>query len=390
MGVNTMDYEQAAPILNQIIKMTTGSTQLQTVQPADFVSVATTTLQQGYDKVLNAITQLIGRTIFSVRPYSRKLSDLYMTSLEWGSIIRKLKLADVDWDTSMVFELTDGQSVDPWIVKKPNVLQLNIYGQNVATLQYPSITREQLRTAFSGPAELNNFVSMIMTTIDSQKEQKSEAVARMLITNFIGGRMDEDAGGVIHLLTEYNAQTGESLTPATVYAPDNFPNFIYWLYARLETLAGLMSERSQLYQTNITGKVINQHTDGDRLKVKMYAPFMSAINARVKATTFNDSYLRMADTEAMNFWQSINTPNSIDVVPTYLNTNGAVKTGERQQSNAVLGVMYDVDAMGIVTQLDDALATPVNPRGLYYNTFYHMAQKWFSDFSEKGVVLLLD
>lgn len=389
MSVNQMGYEQAAVLLNSIVKQATGNTNIQTNTPADFVSVATTALNAGYDKVLNAITQIIGRTLFSVRPYNRKLADLQMSNMEWGSIIRKLKIADVDWQDAAQFELTDGISVDHWIVKKATVLQLNFYGQNTYELQSPSILMDQLDAAFRGPEELTRFFSMIATNIENQKEQKVESVARMLIGNFIGGKLAANSG-VIHLLTEYNAETGETLTAANVYSPDNFGHFIYWLYARLETLAGLMSERSQIFQINVTGKPINQHTERDNLKVKMYAPFMNAINARVRANTFDNTYLRMADTEAMNYWQSIQTPAAIDVTPSYLNESGVIVTGERQQASDIIGVMYDVDAMGIVTQNERAMSTPFNARGHYSNIFYSYVQKWYTDFTEKGIILKLD
>lgn len=389
MSVNQMGYEQASVLLNSIVQQATGNSAIASVSPADFISVGTTALNAGYDKVLNAITQIIGRTLFSVRPYDRKLADVSRTRMEWGSIIRKLKIADTDWSDSAEFELVDGESIDQWIVKKANILQLNFYGQNTYSLQSPSIYMNQLDQAFRGPEELNSFFSMIYTNIENQKEQKIESVARMLICNFIAAKLAIN-NGVIHALTEYNAETGLSLTATSVYAPDNFPSFIYWLYARMETLAGLLSERSQLFQVNVTGKPIQQHTQRGNLKVKMYAPLMNAINARVKATTFNDSYLREADTEAMNYWQSIQTPNGIQTTPTYLQADGTIKTGSAVNNSSVIGVMYDRDALGIVTENERTMQTPFNARGHYSNIFASFVEKWFCDFTEKGLVICLD
>ena len=390
MGVNTMGYEQAYTLLNSIVNQATGKANLTATSPADFISVGTTALNAGYDKVLAAITQIIGRTIFSVRPYDRKLGDLKRDSMEWGSIVRKLKIADVDWQESAEFALTDGQSVDQWVVKKANVLQLNFYGQNIYEIQTPSIYMDQLDAAFRGPEELTNFFSMIYTNIENQKEQKVESVARMLLCNFIAAKIKQ-SNGVIHALTEYNTETGQSLTATTVMAPANFPGFIYWLYARMNTLARMMSERSQLFQMNVTGKVIMQHTPKERLAVKMYAPFMDAINARVKATTFNDEYLKAATTEGVSFWQSINSPKAINTTPTYLKADGTIGTAQSAVNNStVIGVMYDKDALGTITQNERTMATPFNAKGHYSNIFHSMTEKWFCDFSEKGIVICLD
>lgn len=389
MSVNTMGYEQASVLLNNIVKQATGNSALATVAPSDFISVANTALQAGYDKVLGAITQLIGRTLVSVRDYRGKFMDMELSDMEWGSIIRKLKIADVDWQDSAEFELVDGESIDQWVVKKANVLQLNFYGQNVFELQSPSIFMDQLDAAFSGPGELNRFFQGIGTTMSNQRRQKDEAVRRMLIANFIGGKISAD-NGVVHLLTEYNAETGLNLTASTVYAPDNFPDFVYWLYARLETLAGLMSERSELFQINVTGKPIKQFTDARNLRVKMYAPLMNAINARVRAKTFDNSYLEMASTEAVNYWQSIKTPNAINVTPSYLTDAGTITTGENVSVTDVVGIMYDRDAMGIVTQNERVMQTPFNARGHYSNIFWTYCQKWYSDFTEKAIILKMD
>lgn len=389
MSVNTMGYEQASVLLNNIVKQATGNSALATVAPSDFISVANTALQAGYDKVLGAITQLVGRTLVSVRDYRGKFMDMEMSDMEWGSIIRKLKIADVDWQDSAEFDLVDGESIDQWVVKKANVLQLNFYGQNVFELQSPSIFMDQLDAAFSGPGELNRFFQGIGTTMSNQRRQKDEAVRRMLITNFIGGKISAD-NGVIHLLTEYENDTGVKLTPTTVYAPDNFPDFVYWLYAKLETLAGLMSERSELFQINVTGKPIKQFTDARNLRVKMYAPLMNAINARVRAKTFDNSYLEMASTEAVNYWQSIKTPNAINVTPSYLTAAGKITTGENVSVTDVVGIMYDRDAMGIVTQNERVMQTPFNARGHYSNIFWTYVQKWYSDFTEKAIILKMD
>ena len=99
----------------------------------------------------------------------------------------------------------------------------------------------------------------------------------------------------------------------------------------------------------------------------------------------------MAKTEAMNFWQSIQSPAAINVTPSYLDNNGLIVTAQNAVSNSgVIGVMYDTDALGIVTQNERALATPFNAAGHYSNIFYSYLQKWYTDFTEKGIVLVLD
>jgi len=389
MSVNTMSFEDASAILNNIRQQVTGETALAPVNTSEFVSVATTLLQQGYDPVLNAITQMVSKTIFSIRPYNRKFGGIKMDSEQWGSIVRKLSIADKDFSEDVRFELVDGQSIDHYKVNKPNILQTNFYGQNVYEKNY-TIFKDQLENAFSGPSEFGRFMSMVVQNISDMIEQAHESIARMTIGNFVGGKKLAN-NGVIHLLTEYNRETGESLTATTVYAPANFGNFMKWMYARVATLTALMTERSVEFQINVTGKEISRHTPYEYQKVYIYAPLLNGMNARVLADTFHDDFLEYADVEAVNFWQSIESPMSLNVTPSYMGTNGLIVTAEESQSiTNLVGVIFDRDALGYTTVNNWSATTPLNAKGGYWNTFHHFTERWFNDFTEKGLILLLD
>ncbi len=388
-GVNTMSFEDASAILNNIRQQVTGESGIAPANTADFVSVATTLLQAGYDPVLNAITQMVSRTIFSIRPYNRKFDGIKVDSEQWGAIVRKLSIADKDFDNDVRFELVDGQSVDHYKVNKPNILQTNFYGQNVFEKNY-TIFKDQLDNAFSGPAEFGRFMSMVVQNVSDMIEQAHESIARMTIANFVGGKNLGDASSVIHLLTEYNTETGENLTSTTVYAPENFGNFMRWMYARVATLTSLMTERSQKFQINVEGKEINRHTPYEFQKVYLFAPLLNGMNARVLADAYHDDFLEYADVEAVNYWQSIDSPMEIDVTPSYMNTSGNIVTGAAQQINNLVGVIFDRDALGYTTVNNWSATTPLNAKGGYWNTFHHFTERWYNDFTEKGIVLLLD
>ena len=387
-GVNTMSFEDASAILNNIRKQVTGEAAIAITDNQKFVSVATTLLQAGYDPVLNAITQMVTKTIFSIRPYNRKFGGIKMDSEQWGAIVRKLSIADKDFDQDVRFDLTEGQSVDMYKVNKPNVLQTNFYGQNVFEKSY-TIFRDQLDNAFSGAAEFGRFMSMVVQNVSDMIEQAHESIARMTIGNFVGGKVTA-TNSVIHLLTEYNAETGSSLTDITVYAPANFGDFMKWMYARVATLTALMTERSQKFQINVTGKEINRHTPYEYQKVYLYGPLLNAMNARVLADAYHDDFLEYADVEAVNYWQSIDTPMQLKVKPAYMDATGQIVDGNDITVDKLVGVIFDRDALGYTTIHNWSATTPFNAKGGYWNNFHHFTERWFNDFTEKGIVLLLD
>lgn len=403
MSVNTMTFQQIATVLTAIVKQATGQTVLAPTDTSSFVSVAQTALSAGNDAVMNAISNVLSRTIFSIRPYSAKFSGLEKDLPRWGAYMRKLSIADSDWadDDAYKYPVTydasqnpangDGGMVDQWRIKKPNVLQTNFYGQSVYG-DHITITEDQLETAFRSPDELGSFLSLIMTNLSNRLEMSRDAIARGLLANMIGAIVAEnDANRNVHLLSEYNEKTGLSLTATTVYQPANFPAFMKWVYSRVASISDLMTENSTLFQTVITGKPILRHTPVQMQKIYMFAPARHQMDARVLADTYHDTYLKYADVESVNFWQSIRTPDTVNVTPAYTSTAGAVVTPESAVVKAgVFGLMFDEDAMGYALLDRRMLSTPVNASGLYRNIWVHCKQKVFMDNTEKAVLLLLD
>lgn len=388
MSVNSMNFEQAATLLNAVRQQVTGETTIAPTSTEDFISIASVTLAQGYDPVLNAISQVVGRTIFSIRPYSAKFRGIMMDSQKWGAITRKLAISDKPLQDNEAFNLVDGQSVDMYQVNKANVVQFNYYGADTFTKSF-TVYRDQLDNAFRGPEEFGSFMTMVIQNAMDMIEQAKETMARLALDNFIAGKIDA-ANGVIHLLTEYNQDTGSSFTAVTIKDPANFPAFIKWVYARIATLTNLMTERSDLYQIQVTGHELTRHTPFERQRVYLLNWLMNNIDARVLADTYNYKFLELADVEAVNYWQAIDKPDQISITPTVLQTDGTLDSGSAVTQSNVMGVIFDEEAIGITTMNEFAGVTPLNPRGEYANYFYNFVIRYMNDFSEKGLVLLLD
>lgn len=383
-----MSFEQAATLLNAIHTQVTGETGIAPTDVSSFISVATATLKAGYDPVINAISQVVGRTIFSIRPYSAKFRGILMDSQKWGAITRKIAISDKPMEDNKAFDLIDGQSVDMYEVNKPNVIQFNYYGADTFSKSI-TIYRDQLDNAFRGPEEFGSFMTLITQNALDMIEQSKESMARLALDNFIAGKIDAN-NGVIHLLSEYNQDVGGSYTAVTIKDPANFPAFIKWAYARIATLTNMMTERSQMYQVQVTGHELNRHTPFERQKVYLLNWLLNNIDARVLAETYNYKFLEFADVEAVNYWQAIQNPDQISITPTVLQADGSLDTGSAVTQSNVMGVIFDEEAIGITVMNEFTGLTPLNVRGEYWNQYLNYVIRYFNDFTEKGIVLLLD
>lgn len=392
MPANELSINQVSTILNAVVKQATGNTTLATVDGNNFATVAQLPLKIGYDPVIKAISQVLSSTIFSVRPYSRKFKGINVSSQKFGNITRKLNIADSDWTDDDRQKLTDGESIDMYVVKKPTVLQTNFYGANAFQRQ-TTIFKDQLDVAFSSQEEFGRFISMLMSNVSDMIEQGHESMARMCILNYVGGKLAnvDEANNRIHLLTEYNELTGLTLNDKDVYKPENFPSFMKFVVARIKAISNLMTERSKKFHTNVTGKEIMRHTPLSKQKVYLLAPQQYLMETSVLSDLFNDKYMKMTDLELVNFWQNIDKPADIDIKPIYMGKTGTLEqpTSAIKESH-LFGVIFDEEALGYTTVNNWSAPTPFNARGGYHNIFWHYTDRYWNDFTENGVVLLLD
>jgi len=401
---NDLTFTQASAILNAIQSQATGASTIAAVDSASFITSAQTALKTGYDPLMKAISQVLSRTIFSVRPYRRKFNGIMVDQITFGNRVRKLSIADSDlvnddryqypvaYTTGGTPPNGDGKAVDQQIQRKPKILETNFYGANVYE-DYYTIYKDQLDCAFTTPDEFSRFITMVTQNVTDKLEQVRENIARATIANHIGAICKEaQAGRVVHLLTEYKTLTGlADLTAQSVYQPANFKPFMQWVFARISSISALMTERSEMFQTVVNDMHILRHTPLDRQKVYLYAPARFQTETMAIADTYHDNFLRFADNETVNFWQSIETPDSINVKPVYIGTDGALVTPDTAVEQAgIFGIIFDEEALGYTTMQQWANPAPFNARGGYTTMWIHETQRSWSDLTEKAVVLLLD
>ena len=392
-----LDFNQVSTILKSIVDQATGRSNITPTDTASFTTLATTALTLSADQLNTGISQVLARTIFSNRPYTRKFRGLMKTEQEWGNHIRKINYSDTDPVDNNAWKLTDGASIDQYTVKKPKVLQTNFYGGDTFS-DYVTRYDDQLREATQGPDQLGSFFIGVMQNIDDQMEQRIESLERGAVANFIGGHIetasltDSPFGqeSVVHLVTVYNDITGKQLTADTVYDPDNYTDFTRWAFGYIKTLADRMSERSRLYHTTPTGYQISRHTPRNRLKAYLFSPEVNQIDSRV-LNSFTEGFLKYVDHESVNYWQSIETPQGINVKASYMNIYGQITTATAARATShIYGVLFDEEAIGVTLFRKKLYATPFNAAGAYTNYWWHFDARYWNDFTENGIVLLLD
>ena len=395
MSVNSMSFEQAATVLTSLVQQATGNTALTVTSLADYISVGQQLLQTGYDPLSIGISQMVNNTIFAYRPFSGMLSSLDRDANEWGAITRKVNAIQQPVEQSGVYALTDGtHAPDMYTVRKPKLWQTNFYGFDVWS-DHISITKQQLKNAVQSPSEMGRLLDLILGTKANEMEMSRVAFRRATIANMIGAlNALANTAQVRHLLTEYNAATGLSLTAQTVKQPNNYAPFFRWAYSQIAKTSDMLRNPNALYHLNPTAGTILRHTPKEDQRLYIYSGALHDVDAQVLATTFNpdrvDGQLP-AVTEAVDFFQSAQTPDAINVNPAYIDATGAVVANPTAQNvTDIFALLCDRDAMGVNFYDQTVDVTPYEAAGKYYNYWYHDAHRYYCDVTENAVLFLLD
>lgn len=396
MSVNSLTFEQSAAFLTDLYEQATGEKSIAVTDTGTFTSVGTTLLQLGYDPIIQSISQVIEKSIYSIRPYSMKFKGINVSEERWGSVTRKINFIDRDVvDDERLYTasgeteaLTDGTEINPWKIRKPKVLQTNFYG-GTQYEDYITIFRDQLDSALRDAGEFGRFIGGVLQNIKDKLTQIAEAEARSALINFMTGKYVGDTSNCINVLQAYYDETGTVLTPATMYTPANFEPFVKWFYAYVNTLTDFMSERSEKYHMNVSGKEIKRHTPLANLKAYMSGNMLNKVASEVLSSVFDGEKLKMIDFEKVNYWQSIETPYKVMATPTYLNTtSGELITAESTVTiENIIGCLFDEEALGTVRRNNWTATTPMNAATGTYNIYYHFRQQIWNDFTENGIVL---
>ena len=373
-----MTTNQIYALLNSINDEAFGTqTTLQVNDVSDLVSLGNTVLSSSTntEAFLNTLAQRIGRTILRFRDYRNRLGDMVINDFEYGAILQKIKVMMPEAESDPSYGLTDGNSVDPWVVRKP-VVDQKLFVTRTPYMFAVTVQREHLKEAFLSESAMGGFISLIFGEVRNAIEASLENLGRATLANLIAESYT--GGKEIKLVTDFNAEYSPS-TPVTAATALNDDTFLRYSISRINSLIDSLQDISVSY--NVQG--IETFTPIDRLKIRVISPFIRRLETVTQYAAFHDTYVTPAAAfTKINFWQNSSQPYDVSVKEA---SDGATTTVEN-----VIALVHDADAAGIY-KIDEVVATtPLNARGLYYNTVYHEKQLWFNDLSENAMIFTLN
>lgn len=410
-------------LMNLLVKEATGQDDaIQVVDSSSFVSAGELILSTGTENVLNSLSLVLGRTFMAVRPYKAKLAiinalntDLYTSRMRKISFYSREALASGDFNTQLYTNLaagydngengTDAVTGNPvstksmWVQNPAVPLEVNFAGQSVWE-DSTTVYEYQLKTAFRSEDDFAQFVSGIMTEKGNDIESQKEAFNRMAILNHIAAIYATEgtlaSGRVINLTKAFNDRFGTAYKSAQLRST-YLKEFLAFFVATFKLASRMMTYRSAKYHWSPAKTVggvsytLLRHTPYDRQRVMLYEPLFTEAEALVLPEIFRPNYLDI-DTqyEGIDYWQNINDPSAIDVIPAIPDASGAQTVGSEVELPYVVGMIYDADGLMIDYQLERSYSTPLEARKAYRNIWWSFSKNAISDLTENAVIFIME
>ena len=377
-----MKVTQIKDLVNNSLKEVNGSSTLLKEDLSNVVDIGKELLNNDdVDNFVKKLVDRVGKTVFNDRVYQGSAPSVLMDAWEYGSVVEKIDsdLPKVEENDS--WKLEDGKSYDQDIFYQPKVSAK--FFNSKTTFDIPmSFTKTQVESAFSSPAELNGFISMLMVKTQNAMTVNLDGLIMKTINNFTANVINAKKGmQVVNLLDMYN-KTAQ--TKVTVDNALTSPDFIKFANLTINTYRDRLTKMSTLF--NQAG--LNKFTPVDNQHLVILSDLASASKVYLESDTYNQDNVKINNYDTVPYWQGSGTTygfkdtSKIDIaIKDGAQTKEVIQTG-------ILGVLFDTSALGVSCQ-NPRTTTAVNARAEFYTNFNKYDAMYYNDLNENFVVFMI-
>jgi hypothetical protein len=402
-----MQVTQLYTLINNVTKEILGETAVVNEDLSNVVDIGKAVFDAtSVDNYVKKLVNHIGKVVFQNRAYAGGVPSVLMDSWEFGSVLQKVSMSLPEATENESWKLVDGQEYKQDVFTAPEI-EAKFYNSKV-TFEIPmSFTELQVKESFSSREQLNGFVSMITTGVENSMTVKLDALIMRAINNMTGETLvngigsgtagakvldfTKTSGKAVNLLKLYNDQaaTADKVTYATALTNYHFIKFATYT---IGIYADRMTKISKLF--NIGAK--ERFTPADMRRCVLLSDFAKAAVTYLQADIQSPDMVALPAHDPVPYWQGSGTDyalGSIGIIDVKTASGETVKVpaegaGVSKKNAAIIGVMFDRDAVG-VSNLDRRTTTAYNAKAEFYNNWYKMDAGYYNDLNENFVVFFI-
>ncbi|WP_418517435.1 hypothetical protein [Pseudoruminococcus massiliensis] len=384
-----MQVSQIYELINTTTKEVLGDSVVVAEDLSNVVDVGTAIFNaNSFDNYVRKLVDRIGKVVFVNRPYTGLAPSVYMDSVMWGSVTQKISSAIPEAVENESYELVNGASYDPNQVNLPDVYVK--FFSKYATFEVDrTITEKQLRSAFTGVAELDGFVSMIFNEISKAFTIAIDNLIMRTINSAIADTLYKDYGSdtvftgashtrAVNLLYLYNQRYSTSITATEAVTTPEFVRFASYYM-------GLYSDRLSRMSTLFNVGETQKFTPKEEQHFILLSEFARSADVFLQSDVYHNEFTAITKYEVVPYWQGSGTDYAFNSTSAINVTSGS---GNTVTASGILGVMFDRYALG-VTNVEQWVNTQYNAKADFTNYFYKYKAGYFNDLNENFVVFFV-
>lgn len=386
------DINQVYAVVNKMAEQSLGMTGLQLTN-TDFVSVGRKVFEsdKNVEAFTKVLTDVIGRTVIAIRPYTPNDKTLKREPFEMGIILQKISFKQPQAvENPTWYSIT--QPAAPLNTKYPLTISQMLFS-DLSTWEIPlTIPDVQLKTAFHTPEMMAAFISGEHLIAENSLNTAYENLGNLARASHMGACLQNPTGAcAVNILAEYNTIESASLTTANCMRNKDF---LLYLAQRIKDYSDFLESNSVLFN----GSEWERHTPKDRQVIEVLGQAASAIEMNLQSSVFHNEITRLPYYQKVNYWQGsgkkmafedVSTINvSVEVPDTTSTEPDATKMVTVNQTG-IIACIRDIDSVGIT--IDNRRTKSFYDPHNEITNYWHKADiNYYRDMSENGVVFYIE
>ena len=378
---------QIYTIVNALAEQSLGMKNLEPTE-ASFVAVGKEVLstEDNRNAFKSSLNNLIGRTVFAIRPYEYDEMAIHKEPIDFGMIMRKFS-----------FTMPKAQANPTWfgvgeapasLQTKTDVTVRQNFFSNFATWEVPStIPDRQLKGAFRDAASMGAFIGAYFTNAKNSLKVAYENVGNVARSSFIGSILKNgNTVTSMNLLQAYYNVKKVVLTPDTALQTADFLRFSAW---RMKLVLKRMKKMSTTF--NYLGQ--ERHTPAYAQVVEVLTEFATAFDTYLQSDVFHNEITKLPNYNEIAYWQgsgedwSFENTSAINLTVTEENASGEEEV-TTLEGKYIVALIRDIDAIG--TTIEDQRTTSFHDSHNEITNYWDKADLgYYRDMSENGIVFYL-
>ena len=347
---------------------------------------ATSEWNDNFDHYYKKLINRIGKTVIVDKALTDDGIKIESDRYEYGALLQKIRIGDIDFEENEVWQLEAGQSYD-YNEFNPVPMDARYFDMKTTFGVEWSWVAKTLKESIENLAKMTQLYAAIENRIMKKVKITTKEMKKRLLNNMNGCNIKR--GRQVNLLEEYITATGDStITAATALTN---PEFLKHSVMRLKMYKGFISDPTKL----LNSEAELNWTPESNFRMVAITDLDAALTAYLYSSTYHDEFVKLDGYATISNWQGVvegfpfDVRSSINVKTTIPDGTIRVDAIDNIATSGIVAVMFDKEAVSIWNEEPEMYTAPFNPKGKFLNYFYSYDCNYYYDPAENSITFVI-